>query len=291
MEQKYVFDSKSKFPFAYEEFSFNNWIELRNYLVSWKENHTFENYVFRGHSKSSWELIPTLERIRPNIEDCWMPSWYIHAEELSVGNFQRAIHLFANQQQISNIYKPSNNIDWLSIMQHHGAATRLLDVSLSPLIAAFFAFADINNAISEKCIWALPLSIIDQKNESLVELKTDDKFQELYEYYQDLKIGSGDGKDMIGYSFLKNPSERPYHQQAAFIYSMSNKKTFSSLLGNYYDNHFTCAKKLILNITNRAQIADVINDLKLMNITYSSLFPGIDGYSKDILLYQYIVNT
>ena len=40
----------------------------------------------------------------------------------------------------------------LAMMQHHGAATRLLDFSKSPFVAAFFA---LESAREEVCVYAL----------------------------------------------------------------------------------------------------------------------------------------
>jgi len=52
---------------------------------------------------------------------------------------------------------------WLSLMQHYGLPTRLLDWSRSPLIAAYFAIHS-NRRESDACIWAMsPASLnIDQ---------------------------------------------------------------------------------------------------------------------------------
>ena len=53
------------------------------------------------------------------------------------------------------IQSPPGNkelIEWLSIIQHYGGPTRLLDFSISFYIAAFFA---IESAISNACVWAI----------------------------------------------------------------------------------------------------------------------------------------
>lgn len=283
---------KSKYGYSYIELTFENWKELRNYLISWneKELNVIDNFLFRGHSDSTWELEPTLERIRPDLEDNYIKGWYIAAEKRSIENYKRAIKLFLNEKENRFISNDISPLEWFSIMQHHGAATRLLDVTNSPLIAAFFASTDVSCIARERCIWAFPLKIIDEKNISKIEVKTDDKYQELYDYYQELDILKQDVTPIIGYTFLSQLSERPYHQQSAFLYSMSNSVRFTKLLKNYYDDD-TKLTKLTFRFTDRSDFANAINDFSRMNISFSSLFPGIDGYSKDIFLYQYIVNT
>lgn len=283
---------ESKYGYSYNELSFDNWRELRNYLIAWNEKglNITENFLFRGHSDSSWELEPTLERIRPDLEDNFLSAWYRMAEKHSIDNYKRAIKLFLNDKENRFISSNITLLEWLSIMQHHGAATRLLDVTNSPLIAAFFACTDVSCITKERCIWAFPLKIIDQKNINTIKVKTDDKYQELYDYYQDIDIMKKNDNPIIGYTFLNQLSERPYYQQSAFLYSMSNTIRFTKLLKNYYDFD-TKLTKLTFSFSDRSNFSEAINDLKRMNITYSSLFPGIDGYSKDIFLYQYIVNT
>lgn len=88
-------------------------------------------YIFRGHADSSWRLESTLERL---IGDKWTKETADKFERYSLLSFQSKYHLYDNE----NI-EPGSKLAWLSLMQHYGVPTRLLDFTESPFVALYFA--------------------------------------------------------------------------------------------------------------------------------------------------------
>lgn len=93
---------------------------------------------FRGQAKKDWELVPSLARDKNNLK----------AENALIKRFQQnAIpHLDTDLQE---------EWEWMFLMQHHRAFTRLLDWSESPLAALYFAVNDDKHIRSDGAVWCL----------------------------------------------------------------------------------------------------------------------------------------
>jgi len=81
--------------------------------------------LFRGQ-RDDWSLTPKLGRLKMRIGDL------LKNEENMISDFKRL-----SKPYLLRI--PSNDWEWLSIAQHHGMATRLLDWTSNPLAALWFA--------------------------------------------------------------------------------------------------------------------------------------------------------
>lgn len=92
-----------------------------------------KSWIFRGVEDSSYNLVPKIGRpnSRKNL-DGTDAGYSSDAETLAIERFQRETRPHLG-------IEPRSTLDWLSLAQHHGLPTRLLDWTESPLIAAYFA--------------------------------------------------------------------------------------------------------------------------------------------------------
>ncbi|MCP3883332.1 MAG: FRG domain-containing protein [Sulfitobacter sp.] len=89
--------------------------------------------AFRGQGDADYRLGSSLSRRLATI----VPEDRRRIEQRIVGDFATALG--------DQLDDGSNLGDVLSIMQHHGAPTRLIDVSVSPLVALYFACSNLSS--------------------------------------------------------------------------------------------------------------------------------------------------
>ncbi|THB76206.1 MAG: FRG domain-containing protein [Desulfobulbaceae bacterium] len=118
----------------------NSWNELQNELFIGSWNDSIQRYrspfAFRGLPDSSYRLKTSLQRLEG-------PYWQLER------------HLLRNFRKYAQIDARELGLFWhlLSIAQHHGLPTRLLDWTYSPYIALHFATANLDKFDSEGVIW------------------------------------------------------------------------------------------------------------------------------------------
>ncbi|MBI5136037.1 MAG: FRG domain-containing protein [Nitrospirae bacterium] len=90
--------------------------------------------LFRGVTDHQHNLVPKIGRpgARKNPADGTQLS---HCKDEE----RKMLELFKRTALPYLPYQPRNDLEWLAVAQHHGAPTRLIDWTESPLVAAYFA--------------------------------------------------------------------------------------------------------------------------------------------------------
>ena len=112
---------------TWREETVTQWKDLKEILSKLYDYGRVGNWVFRGQEDYSWALSTSLERIHIDINRRV-------AEEYLLYEFKGAAHHYIDFSGI-----PQNTLEWLALMQHHGAPTRLLDFTKSPFVGCYFA--------------------------------------------------------------------------------------------------------------------------------------------------------
>ncbi len=254
----------------YEIINIPTWDEVKEYFNDLLNKNQF--WIFRGHYKSEWRLQPTLERTlsRQPID--------IEIESKIISEFKRRAH-----QYLSSNFMPGNLLEWLALMQHHGAPTRMLDWSKSPYVSAFVAFENTYKEEGNVAIWAIDslwlnknsASIIKKANKNgldiiLKKIKTD---QEL------LKLIHAE----VNVILPMEPNimnERLTIQQGLFLFPSGKTINFENILENY--GVFDSSKFIKKIIIPYSEGLNCLVDLNRMNINAATLFPGLDGFARSL---------
>ena len=101
--------------------------------------------LFRGQFADR-SLLPKVSRFGGR-------SWTLAHEQFALRDFRRQA-----MPLVPPVARPENDLEWLTVAQHHGMATRLLDWTDSPFVALWFALNwpdDRRDQEVEPIIWAL----------------------------------------------------------------------------------------------------------------------------------------
>jgi hypothetical protein len=128
-----------------EQIRITKWEDLANYNSKDKPR-----WLYRGVKNRRWDPETSLERCLKR--NCIPRGRWAKVEEGLIREFRRACHQFT-----AHVPDSGHILEMLALMQHHGAPTRLLDVSYSINIALYFALedVDVNRDKQDAAIWGL----------------------------------------------------------------------------------------------------------------------------------------
>ncbi len=253
---------------GYSTVELKSWQEFKNYVTRFSQN-----WAYRGQASASWILNNAIERT-----DFIQFRKGIEFEFLS--EFQRGVRNYLAKDET-----PEHLIEWLALMQHHGAPTRLLDLTKSPFIAAYFAFEQCGTSDGENvAVWALNIQQLKLKAVEIFSDTFGDALEETHNLINESlyeKIFYENNRKLV---FPVEPfrmNRRYSLQQSIFVSTGTSQHPFMEQLEFLGDDLKKSVVKIEIPVVNRKQ---AMRELQQMNLHRASLFPDIDGYAMSLRL-------
>lgn len=253
-------------PTTYEVVQVRTWPELQEVLRHAK----YKSWAFRGQSDARWSLASSLSRYLVSFDvspDAWaLQEWRI------IRIFRRKAHLF-----LDNVPAEDDVFQWLAMMKHHGAPTRLLDFTWSPYVAAFFA---LQGATREAAVWALcvpqlrkpPLHLPEEYRGTAATrpMREPGSFERLFLNATVPFVAAGEPYVM---------NKRLVAQSGTFVTPSVLDRPVEEILATYPDST-SLLTKFVLDTENLRD--EAMEAFYNMNVTPATLFPDLDGLARSM---------
>ncbi len=244
----------------------DDWSEFDE-MVSSKH---YRKWIYRGQSDFDWVLESSLHR-------AFEEAKAIHLlgnkhtkllnkrehEKVMIDRFKRNAHLY-----LSHLPSDGDDLSWLSLMQHHGAPTRLLDFTFSAYIALFFALE------YKKCDAALYCI-----NHHAIRGGDEEYFTDRLEVYSRILDGEMHSDDQCLFAFEPTfSSQRLLSQQGLLVATNTLKYTHEKIIDGYDIEEGNVLK---IKIPASLRLSG-LKKLNQMNINSANIYHGIDGFCKSM---------
>lgn len=234
-------------------------------LISWRRFHDFvedhrfqcDDYIFRGQQRFDWDLLPSLARGKT-------------AGVFTPKQSKECLDSFRRASRGRKEFDPTldDDLEMWALGQHHGLKTPLLDWTLSPYVALFFAFEkpDIEgmSESDSRIVFAL--------NKTRVE----NRVRELQQQ------GYGDDRVVRIFQPTGDSNRRLLSQAGLFLAVPSNESVPGWILthfGEQFDEDVELSDLIMkVHIPNEDR-NECLRSLHRMNIHHASLFPDLIGSS------------
>ncbi len=221
----------------------------------------YSNWAFRGERDERWPLYSSLSRYLRNFGVA--PKAWPQQESRIIRIFKRKAHQFLEKPP-----DPGDDFQWLALMQHHGAPTRLIDFTWSPYVAAFFAM---ERSLGDGVVWAMnPARIESSRAPTPTRMDPREKgnFPRYYIRGARRFIWMGEPHTM---------NRRLIAQSGTFAVPGVLNIPIEEMLSDTDQENILA--KIILT---RPVRETCMRELYRMNITYATLFPDLDGLAKSM---------
>jgi len=252
-----------------QEYYIKNWSDFDTLVFKDSWNRDIQrhrtDFIFRGLSHEEYPLKPSLNRICND---------KLYLEKALLRNFKKYSSL--------EIKDKDNFWEVVSLAQHHGLPTRLLDWTFSPYVAAHFVTENFSHYNADGAIWCidfvkcrdfLPKGLKRILDDNMANTFSIDMLKDVikdFEFLETLESHS-EGFPL----FFEPPSldSRIINQYALFSVMSSSQH----IISNWLESHNELGFKIIIPADVKLEMRDKLDQI---NINERSIYPGIDGLCK-----------
>ena len=233
--------------------------ELLQFVMELNAKHGLRLW-YRGVANSAWPLLPSIQRTKHRIE----------SERYITNDFY-----IKAKQVLDDCPEKKNYSAWMSIMQHYGLPTRLLDWSQSPLISTFFAVEKYKDfPQTNACIWVLAPGKLNETEgfgNCIYPVDADTVQNMLLPAFKENGHVAELSNKIIACHSTEN-NLRMYSQQANFTIHNSLKRLED-----------ICDENTLYKIIIPAKIREYfLYSLEIFGITESFVYPDLDHIAHDL---------
>lgn len=226
----------------------SSWEEFSN-LVTGRLLNT-SNYIWRGQRSIDWLL-----------ESTWDRMLKMSDKKDSLMHLKNSKYVTRDRREL-NQEKIESDDEWWALEQYYGPATPLLEWTISPFVAAYFAFCEEGNEQDKRAIYSFAQRVVTVKNNEL-KMENPAGTSEDDLLVKCINVLFDDNSRLANYSglFTKSPTGVDIEEWVRKNFSVVSKAKVVLL-------------KLTLPDTERTTILKALNR---MNINYLTIFPDISG--------------
>ena len=230
-------------------------------LISNKFNDT-RRYIWRGQQCSNWKLETSLAR---RIRHKKSPAERIQKDQLD--RFRQA----ARGRRGTNPTKLIDNELW-ALGQHFGLATPLLDWTVSPYVALYFAFADPDHKeqTEYRGVFALQRPMVKRRTTEILK-----------------KEGADSAKGVTFFEPDSDENSRVLSQRGLFTSSPIRASIDDWVAENFKKPTTDILMKILVPNSDRE---DCLKMLNRMNINHLTLFPDLSGAAQFANIHLDVLN-
>lgn len=213
---------------------------------------SYLGWKFRGESRADWALLPKAGR-----KEFFDPDWQERKPNAPARDLGRFNAWRRSAVAITSAL-PENDFECLAVAQHHGLATRLLDWTLNPLVALFFAVNQHKD--HDGAVYFLRLDkVIDTERNKIDEVEG------------------------VAWLIVRPMAQRILVQDGIFTFhsppnlEVASEKLHDDLMG--LTGHNASLQRAIIRKQDKAAIERQLSDF---GFNHRRLFPDLDGLSRHV---------